>query len=92
MAARSSQSAAFTLAYIHICFCSTCLQVRVLLRHVLALVDPLAVAFEENLKSRTCLTAELDGVALDDVSVHGFLQKTGQGHSVAVLLGLTPGT
>lgn len=70
----------------------TCLQVSVLLRHVLALVDPLAVAFEEDLKSRTRLTAELDGVALDDVSVHGLLQEAGQGHGVAVLLGFAPGS
>lgn len=63
-----------------------------LLGHVLALVDPLAVAFEEDLKGRTRLTAELDGVALDDVSIHGLLQEAGQGHGVAVLLGFTPGT
>lgn len=62
-----------------------------LLRHVLALVDPLAVAFEKDLESRS-LTAELDGIALDDVSVHGLLQEAGQSHGVAVLLGFAPGT
>lgn len=62
-----------------------------LLRHVLALVDPLAVAFEKDLKGGS-LAAELDGVALDDVRVHGLLQETGQGDGVAVLLGFAPGT
>lgn len=49
-----------------------------LLGHVLALVDPFAVALEEDLKSRPSLTPELDGVALDDVSVDGLLQEVGQ--------------
>lgn len=63
-----------------------------LLRHVLTLVDPFAVALEEDLKSRPSLTPELDGVALDDVSVNGLFQEAGQGGSLAMLQGLTSRT
>lgn len=63
-----------------------------LLGHVLALVDPFAVALEEDLKSRPSLTPELDGVALDDVSVDGLLQEVGQRPGLAMLQGFTSGT
>ncbi len=62
-----------------------------LLRHVLALVDPFAIAFEEDLKSRPSLTPELDGVTLDDVSVNGLLQEVGQCPRLAMLQGFTSG-
>lgn len=63
-----------------------------LLRHVLTLVDPLAIALEEDLKSGSSLTPELDGIALDDVSIHGLFEKMRQGHGLAMLQSFNPGT
>lgn len=63
-----------------------------LLRHVLALVDPFTVALEEDLKSRPGLTPELDGVTLDDVSINRLLQEVGQCPRLAMLQGFTSGT
>lgn len=63
-----------------------------LLRHVLALVDPFAVALEEDLQSRPSLTPELDGVTLDDVSVNRLLQEVWQCPRLAMLQGFTSGT
>lgn len=63
-----------------------------LLRHVLALVDPFTVALEEDLKSGPSLTPELDGVTLDDVSINGLFQEVWQGRSLAMLQGFTSGT
>lgn len=63
-----------------------------LLRHVLALVDPFAVALEEDLESGPSLTPELDGVALDDVSINGLLQEVGKCPGLAMLRGFTSGT
>lgn len=54
-----------------------------LLRHVLTLVDPFAVALEEDLKSWLSLTPELDGVALDDVSINRLFKELGQGCRLA---------
>lgn len=54
-----------------------------LLGHVLTLVDPFAVALEEDLKSRLGLTPQLDGVALDDVGINRLLQELGQGCRLA---------
>lgn len=61
----------------------TCAEVGVLLGHVLTLVDPFAVALEEDLKSRLGLTPQLDGVALDDVGINRLLQELGQGCRLA---------
>lgn len=63
-----------------------------LLRHVLALVDPFAVALEEDLKRWPSLTPQLDGVTLDDVGIHRLLQEVGQGPGLAMLQSLPPGT
>lgn len=63
--------------------CLTCAKVGVLLGHVLTLVDPFAVALEEDLKSRLGLTPQLDGVALDDVGINRLLQELGQGCRLA---------
>lgn len=66
------------------CFvCLTCAKVGVLLGHVLTLVDPFAVALEEDLKSWLGLTPQLDGVALDDVGINRLLQELGQGCRLA---------
>ena len=70
----------------------TCPQVGVLLRHVLALVDPFAVALEEDLQGGPSLTPQLDGVALDDVGVNGLLQEVRQCPRLAMLQGFTAGT
>lgn len=59
---------------------------------MLVLVDPFAVALEEDLKSRPSLTPEFDGVTLDDVSIHRLFQKKGQGCSLAMLQCFTSGT
>ena len=59
---------------------------------MLALVDPFTVALEEDLESGPSLTLELDGVALDDVSVNGLLQEAGQRPGLAMLQGFTSGT
>lgn len=56
-----------------------------LLRHVLALVDPFAIALEEDLKSRPSLTPQLDGVTLDDVSINRLFQEKWQGRGLAML-------
>lgn len=77
---------------LHISVCFTCPQVGVLLRHVLALVNPFAVALEEDLESGLSLTPELDGVTLDDVSVDRLFQEVGQCPRLAMLQGFTPGT
>lgn len=63
-----------------------------LLGHVLALVDPFAVALEEDLESRPSLTPELDGVALDDVRVNRLLQEARQRPRLAMLQGFPSGT
>lgn len=73
-------------------FYCTCPQVCVLLRHVLALVDPFTIALEEDLKSRPSLTPELDGVTLDDVSIDRLFQEEGQCPRLAMLQGLTSRT
>lgn len=62
-----------------------------LLRHVLALMDPFAVALEEDLQSGASATSELDGVALDDVGVHGLLQEVRQRPGRAMLQVFTSG-
>lgn len=56
-----------------------------LLRHVLALVDPFAIALEEDLKSRLSLTPQLDGVTFDDVSINRLFQEMWQGGGLAML-------
>lgn len=63
-----------------------------LLGHVLALVHPLPVALEEDLEGGPSLTPELDGVALDDVSVDGLLQEVRQRPRLAMLQGFASGT
>lgn len=63
-----------------------------LLRHVLALVNPFPVALEEDLESGPSLTTELDGVALDDVSVDRFFQEVRQRPGLAMLQGFTSRT
>lgn len=63
-----------------------------LLRDVLALVDPFTVALEEDLQSGPSSTPELDGIAFDDVSVNRLLQELGQCPGLAMLQGFTSGT
>lgn len=72
-------------------FCHTCSQVSVLLRHVLALVDPFTVALEKDLESGPSLTPELDGVALDDISINRLFQEMGKGPRLAMLQAFTSG-
>ena len=62
-----------------------------LLRHVLALVDPFPVALEKDLESGPSLTPELDRVALDDISINGLFQEVGQGPGLAMLQAFTSG-
>lgn len=62
-----------------------------LLGHVLALVDPFTVALEEYLESGPSLTSELDGVALDDVSINRLLQEVWKGPGLAMLQVFTAG-
>lgn len=57
----------------------TRVEVLVLLREVLVLVHPLAVAFEEDLQGGRRSAAQLDGVALDDVGVLRLLDEVRQG-------------
>lgn len=45
---------------------------------VLVLVDPLAIAFEEDLQRRRRPTSQLDGVAPDDVGIPRLPQEVGQ--------------
>lgn len=49
-----------------------------LVGEVLVLMDPLAVAFEEDLQRRRRPTPQLDGVALDNVGVRRLLQEVRQ--------------
>jgi hypothetical protein len=51
----------------------------VFLRLVLALVDPLPIALEEDLQGWPGPALELDGVALDDIGIIGLLQEVGEG-------------
>ena len=62
-----------------------------LLRQVLALVDPFSIALEEDLESGPGLAPELDGVALDDVSINRLLQEVRQGPGLAMLQGFPSG-
>lgn len=52
--------------------------VQALVGHVLVLVHPLPVAFEEDLHGRHSTAAQHDGVALDDVGIVWLLQEMGQ--------------
>ena len=63
----------------HVSVCLTCALVGVFLRLVLALVDPLPIALEEDLQGGASPAFELDGVALDDVGIIGLLQEGGEG-------------
>lgn len=56
----------------------TRVQVFELVGEVLVLVDPLAVALEEDLQRRRRLTPQPDGVAPDDEGVLRLLQEVGQ--------------
>lgn len=80
----------FVFLYISV-FC-TCPQISVLLRRMLALVDPFTVALEEDLESGPSLTPELDGVTLDNVGIDRFFQEVGQCPRLAMLQGFTSGT
>ena len=60
-------------------FVLTRVQVLVLVGKVLVLVDPLAVALEEDLQRRRGAAAQLDGVALDDVGLLRLLEEVRQG-------------
>lgn len=63
-----------------------------LLRDVLALVDPFPVALKEDLESGTSLTPELDGVTLHNVCIDRLLQEARQCPRLAMLRGFTSGT
>lgn len=56
----------------------TRVEVFELVGEVLVLMDPLAVAFEEDLQRRRRPTPQLDGVALDNVGIHRLLQEVRQ--------------
>lgn len=75
------------LELIILCVCVTCAQVGVLLQHVLALMDPFSIALEEDLQRGPSLAAQLDGVTLHDVGVHGLLHEAWQRPGLAVLQG-----
>lgn len=70
-------------------FVFTCPQVGMLTGRVLALVDPLAIALEEDLQGGPGLAVQLDGVALDDVRIHRLLHEARQRAGWTVLLALT---
>lgn len=67
----------------------TCCEVSVLLRHVLALVDPFTIALEEDLERRPSLTPELDGITFDNVGIDRLLQEVRQGPRLSMLEGFT---
>lgn len=60
-----------------------------LLRHVLALVDPFTIALEEDLECRPSLTPELDGITFDNVGIDRLLQEVRQGPRLSMLEGFT---
>lgn len=57
----------------------TRVQVLILLGEVLVLVHPLPVAFEEDLQRGCGPTAQLNGVAFDDVGILRLLDEVRQG-------------
>lgn len=67
----------------------TCCEISVLLRRVLALVDPITIALEEDLECRPSLTPELDGITFDNVGIDRLLQEVRQGPRLSMLEGFT---
>lgn len=79
------------IARLSLCVHRTCPKVGVLLRCMLALVNPFTVALEEDLESGPSLTPELDGVILDNVRINRLLEEVRQCPRLAMLQGFTSG-